>query len=472
MRTFIFIKNMKMNAKILLLLFIGLLLLATDGFYVLAAPTEYEWPGGAKPLPEKPKPPLRDGGVMPVEPRERPINPKLPPAPEDRFVLPVVKKLFPKLDAKLNVIIEDEKGSGRFEWNNIKLSEVINRIQAQADINIAISLDEELKQTISLRGTNVTARKILDWVCRLFWVKYARTSDRGIWIDPQYTWLKLNPFKVTNHSIRGVFGDLKGRHIQTLLENAVRPLIFFQNVKLIVIPDNKSIIVNLPPVGHSRISKVIGELRERVVQGDEPEIEVTPEPKKAEWVDNSLNQEFICRFRTPTDLRDLIFEIGAITQTNINFDQRKFFSRPFPKVTLDLGRVTLKRAVEELLKVTPLEDYEVHADRDIWIYDRKVSVPNGWSEESVWARAEVRSYYLRGLAHKMGARVLEEAIRTNVFSAVWDDMAALCEFHEYSGRLVVIHVPEVQEAVARFLKNLKTGEYKKYLLPAEDKPEQ
>lgn len=437
---------------------------------VYAGRQPHRWPGDTAP-PEKVKPADQDNKPENNNDSEQPSRTNKPDEntePVEKGIPTVIKRFFPKLEKSLATVIEDDENSKSFDWKDVTVSDAIKRLQAKTDINIAVTLDDMIDKRLSLRGKNVTAGEVLEWICRSLKVKYAKTDEKSIWIDPQYAWLGLQKSEVMSHSIRGLYSDLKAKDIKKILEDSVAPAIWFHKGTIVPILENNTVIAELPAQAHSRLVSLLRLLRVRIIEGEEPKFTALPIPKEPEFVKKTLDEEFICRFNHPTNLRDLIFELGELTNTNINFDQLIFFSRPIPKITLDLGRCTLRQALDEIIKVSPLKSYIVHSEKDIWLYDREINIPRGWNQESLWTRSEIKTYYVRPLALKVGIDVLIQAIRKSVYTDLWDDLSAMLAYHENSGKLIVIQVPEIQAAVERYLKLLDDGEYKK-LLPAEKK---
>ncbi len=337
------------------------------------------------------------------------------------------------------------------------LQHVIREISQKSGLGIGLAPDviaPAQSRPIDLDLHDMPAGHALDWITRLIGAHYVVEGPRTVFITRERRWASQNRLRMESYAIgtfvrtkKPVLGRLDhGQETNDLLmalRYAVRHTTAGRQDATIVLDDTGSrLTAMLPPRGHAKLALIVKELKK--VRAYEP----PPDDEGRRLAADVLSKMSVrCDFARQ-DIRRIADEIGLRANVNVGFDYR-LVANERRAVTLQLGNVSLKTALEALARAAGLGDVVQEPGRRFWILGAgqtpRLLRATG---QLPWDRAVVRSYHIRQLVDHFGTQMLFEVIRKSVTPGEWDADLPVAFYHKPTGRLIVIHDEEAQRRVA------------------------
>ena len=349
-------------------------------------------------------------------------------------------------------------------FRSASLQTAVKELSQKTGLGIGITPDVPAggeMRPIDLELHGMRARNVLDWISRLMGCHYVIEGPRTVFFTRDRAWAGKDRLQMRSYPAgtfirrtRAVIGHIdhskEKERLLTALRYALRHTITGNRDAAIVF-DNTGLRLSavLPPRGHAKLKSILDELKK-------PRKYETPPPDNTAKESRALlATKLRCDFRKQ-DVRRIADELGRRAKANVGFDYR-LIPHDRRNIALKLGDTTLGKAVDELARQAGLGTVIVESDRRLWILGRgqtpKLLKTTG---ELPWDRAVVRSYYIKRLVGRFGARMIFDVIRKAVTPGEWDADLPLAFYHSPTGRLIVIHDEEAQRLVARSLDKMMT----------------
>jgi hypothetical protein len=274
-------------------------------------------------------------------------------------------------------------------------------------------------------------------------------KESTVWLTRGYQWLaqeKLDTFTARADALYQAGG--RGEDLIALLREMVKPALWtHKNASISVDLDGARVTVFLPASGVKRIKAVLAELRAPTTR---PPLPLAPADRKRE---KALLATPVALPRGPLDAAASLDAAAQSAGLSIGYRLQDLAGHA-GGFTWDDPQLTLGRVLARVLVRTPLSGYLIEQQQAIWLYKGQPPLP---SQQDLWQTAGVVAIDLRPLAskRKIGAAMLLHMIKHNVAPGTWRDPATGLAVHRLTGRLVVVHHPDVIRTVSAYLLRLE-----------------
>ncbi len=310
-------------------------------------------------------------------------------------------------------------------------------------------------QTFDLTCRTMPARYVLDWITRLAGVYYAIERPGAVFIMRDRSWASQDRLTTRSYAV-GALARIsrpigtkydharETKDLLSLLRYCLRhTMTGHRDAKLLADDTGTVLTALLTPRGHAKLERIIEELK-KPRQYEPPQHSLDD---SANDPANLLKAPALCNFEKQ-DIRLIAAELGKRANVNIGFDYR-LADEQHRAIALALGEVTLAEALDAIAKAAGLGEVVAEPGRRFWILGkhqtRQFLRTTG---QLPWDRAVVRSYYIEPLVTQFGVKLIFDAIRAAVTPGEWDGELPLAFYHGPTGRMIVLHDEEAQQAVA------------------------
>ena len=332
------------------------------------------------------------------------------------------------------------------------LSELFARL---SDIGVTVRASEEVTgdhpfdaTTVDIWVVDVRARRVLDWVGRFLGAFYVIEEPGAVWFARGTRWLEREEPVVETYRIDALHLPGDASALEELLRESVRAVLWAGSSSSLgeADLDRGTLSAILPPAAQRRVAAIVAELRREVPSG--------ASPRRGEVALGRLMRRSVRVRYENWPLRDAAWDLARQARVPVGFMPTGPGGGPC--VTLDLGDVTFREALEALATAARMGSPLVESPASVWLPEGEAPPE---TSECAWSAAEVRSHDLTMLrdAHGISGKMALHLVRSRVFPSRWRDPFVALGACPARDRLVVIHTPEVQRAVAEFLSRLTRG---------------
>lgn len=347
----------------------------------------------------------------------------------------------------------------RLELWNKNLSDAVSQITERSGIDLRISPDfvhprEFSSYTLYLYADRISTRQAIEWVCRSINCRYRIDGPSSVWLTGGYDWLKRDT-DILIQSIDPVLGP-KGdfKELENDLSELVKVQSLFEDYWVRIERPDRKVVAALPP----RLKKIlVASLLAMTKPGKT--IGAAPPPsftKEETELLKALQARVVASYRA-RDAQEVIADLALQSGISIGIPPEPFAKDGVPDVTLELGEVTLQKAIEALAEALGLKGYELSPPRGVFL----TKEPRKWStaagREMLWERLTVESYAIKKLAQLTSGDAVAHHLRRRVSPDIWLDPCTAVVYHEPSGNLIVVAPQNVQDAVMRELHRLQSS---------------
>jgi len=364
------------------------------------------------------------------------------------------------------------------------IRQALDDLARQSGIPILIQPDVTLgpdgaERRVTLRMQQVPLHAALEWLGRSLDAYYQVVAEEGVWFVPNDLW--MGEEKRVGHSyyldpvlapgavvwrekqVRGQGAEMttvtvkssaarviaqRRRQVIALVRHLLRRVERLQpNSRFLFIERTGTLWASCPPSAHRKIQAILGQIR----LGNRPSrpIEIPPSPPGPP-LPAALVAKLECDYRRQP-VTKILDSLARRSRINIGLDPKLFRPPPEqpPQVGLSLGKVSLRRALNELVYRARLGSYRIEPGRGVWLHPGAPPEPR----EILWDRAYVRSFHVTSLLRRLAPKKLLQLVRENITPQAWkEDLPAMGLSPE--GRLVVLHSPEALARIERHLQML------------------
>jgi len=365
------------------------------------------------------------------------------------------------------------------------LGRALSVLSLLSDIDVLVPPEvvapaEADQMTVTLRMRAVTVRAALDWLTRMLHAHYRALPGGVVRLYRQDDWIlkadlvtrsyRSGTYKfisrpaATSYDQSGVADgspppvlaptyDFASERQHTL--DLLYALLGYverrcKGSKLLFDSSRTRLVALQPEMAHGKIAAILAEL-DRWRDHSLP-----PARRTSPWLQRTtaaLAAKVSCDAdQQPFD--QLIGSLAAQAKVNIGWNtlDREINSRK--AITLKLDEVPLAQALNRLMPQAGLAHFQVEPGHGLWLL-RQGDPPVGQvPEEFFWDACVVRSYYIAPLLSHRKLKELLRMIQVEVTPKAWKDGPPAMACHAPTQRLVVLHTPAGQDAIARYLRAL------------------
>jgi hypothetical protein len=332
---------------------------------------------------------------------------------------------------------------------NEPLSKLVTRL-ANADVTVRASARlnaespfDEVK--LDLWVVDMPVRKVLDWVGRTLGAFYVIEEPGAVWFARDTKWLEREKPTPETYRIDAVWSEPGAAGLASLLAEAVRAATWAGSGMSVGRPDIEAETVTtiLPRSAQRRLTTLLAELRRAVPSGAPP---LEPDAALARALERPVRVQY-----ESWPVREIAWDLARQARLAVGF--APLGADGGERISLELGETTLAKALDALVKMGGYTGWRPEPPGAVWLFN---DAPPPQTSECVWSAAEVRAYDTRMIedAHGFSGAMLVHVVRTRCLPERWVDPFSLVGYSRARRRLVVIHTPEVQRAVARLLERL------------------
>lgn len=363
------------------------------------------------------------------------------------------------------------------------LGELISQLNIQAGVSLRPSKElcgqaqEIWKEPLWLQGRGLTLRQSMMWITRMLGCRYRYEGGNPaegykIVLDNGYGWVGRHDTGIILRNIEMLMG---GRFDVEALDRQLAEIfkiitLFDANFYVRLEEHGKQVklVAALPEDLKPLFDQALGMLEQ---QGMSVPPQIAQPVGEAELdLITRLSRSVMIAYRQ-RPLNEVAADLATQGGINIGYDQTPFRGGKLPVITLELGKTTLREAVEKLAKAAGLPGIELSLPGGIWLGKR----PTRWSRmgdrEIAWRdTVAVRAYYIGNFKEGLDGELLAHQIRTRISPESWLDPLVSISYHPPSGNLLVIAgeplLHEVEQALARYRQQgLSDGETQPPALP-------
>jgi hypothetical protein len=363
------------------------------------------------------------------------------------------------------------------------LVDAYNQITQRAGIDVRISPSymrpEHFKSVkVYLAANSITARQAIEWLSRAIGCRYRIDGRTSVWLSGSYDWMKEEPdVLIPDQPVNSLMSsEEQASSFEMKLMELVKANSLFGERYFLRIEEERAgreeftckLVAVLPATLKKYLAESLELMTKRGAEIVAPPARVISPAETA--LLKSLGAKIVVRYRK-RPLREVLADLSLQTGLNIAFDHTPFRERPLPEITLELGEVTAREALEKLAAEMGLGGCELDAPGCVWLTARPCNWGTTASREFQWEGMEVKAFACQELAAAMGGgKVLAHQIRRRIdrtHPELWHDVSTAAVYHEKSGNLIVVAPREIQEAVQGELFALRE-EFKQKLPTAGD----
>lgn len=340
--------------------------------------------------------------------------------------------------------------------------EAMNRIMEASDVDVRTSASfltpEALRRTkVYLYAEQITVAQAVEWLAAALGCRYWLDGPRSVVLTTDYGWIDTTPLPLLEN-VETLMDPAGG--IQELEEN-LWELVRVQSL----LGDRYFLRIEEHPPEIKVVAVLPKPLRQRLYDAfllmERPGEDVRSLPsslpsataEEAGLLD-ILRSPVIVRHRN-RPLLSVIEDLSLQAGINIALDHHGLFERSLPLVTLELGEVTTRRALEELARQLGLGGIELDPPNGV----RLTQTPSSWrcaaSRKMLWEEMVMKSYAAQEVAARFeSGRELVRHLQATVAPEIWLDPVTALLYHARSGNLIAVAPPDVQAQLGKALLSL------------------
>ena len=350
-----------------------------------------------------------------------------------------------------------------YDFAGMPFEKVLQKVSADTGLNI-IPLKSVVNSKLYKNDTFMSVRdmavgQLLDWLAGAINAKYRIFTDGRIYFSQNYEWVEVNKFGM-------LFIDLKN------MINGAQELEEFDNgvaelTKVITLFDDNYYIRTEQQADMIKlVAHIPQELKPvfvQVIDAFKKEGKTVAEYQSTVGGDNKQADELKKRLLAVKEVNYPYQPLNKVIQrleedfgVNIGCPNSVFYLKNgLPEISLKLGKVSLKEALECVIEKTPLRGAELSIPNGVWLTEYDSDWQQAVSRRFLWGDTlEVRSYKIPELNLLIPGALLAEEIMHRIAVRAWLDPLASVFFHEKTGNLIVLADVDTQNKVFAALQEL------------------
>jgi len=354
-------------------------------------------------------------------------------------------------------------GSGAdFALLDTDLTELIRVFGAKTGITLRVDPDwlrpESFRERpLTLMARNVRPPVALELAARLAGAVFIRDGQQSASLTAGLGWLRRQRQDARFYPAGPglVRPDGSGRDLEELLGQSCRAALWAcPDASIHWQPERSGLDVVGPESLHKRVRDILAALAP--AQAAPPN---KPEPTDDEKLREAALGQPVELTLVAAELSQAALDLGRIMDVPVAWEESTHRpGRPPSRVSVAGKGRPAAEVLAEVEKQAGLKGHSWVSGGGVWLYRTE---PRAGSAESLWSQAVVRAYpagwlEARGVLPGAFIHVVKKRIRPET----WSDPATLIAVYKDTGRLLVIHCPEVQDEAVRLMYELTAPEKK------------
>ena len=340
-----------------------------------------------------------------------------------------------------------------------------NVIQSAADVTgldiiplKSISDNRSQKDKIYLNVKDMPVEQLIDWLAGVLGARYRIYPDGRVYLSENYEWVEINKFGMLFIDLeKMISGSQELEQFDSSISEITKIITLFDDNYYLRIEEQADMIklvAHIPRELKAIFIKLIDQFNQT---GTSINNYKTPDNVgQSELVSKLASVKKINYPYSPLNV--IIKKLEIDYGVNIACASYVYSDNDLPlEVSLKLGKVTLKEAIECVIEKTSLEGAELSLPNGIWLTKYKSNWQEAVSRRFLWSDTIViRSYNIQNLNMVIPGDILVKQIMNNVAVRAWLDPLASILFHKKSGNLIVLAGIKTQNRVLAALKQLSS----------------
>lgn len=340
-----------------------------------------------------------------------------------------------------------------------------NVIQSAADVTgldiiplKSISDNRSQKDKIYLNVKDMPVEQLIDWLAGVLGARYRIYPDGRVYLSENYEWVEINKFGMLFIDLeKMISGSQELEQFDSSISEITKIITIFDDNYYLRIEEQADMIklvAHIPRELKAIFIKLIDQFNQT---GTSINNYKTPDNVgQSELVSKLASVKKINYPYSPLNV--IIKKLEIDYGVNIACASYVYSDNDLPpEVSLKLGKVTLKEAIECVIEKTSLEGAELSLPNGIWLTKYKSNWQEAVSRRFLWSDTIViRSYNIQNLNMVIPGDILVKQIMNNVAVRAWFDPLASILFHKKSGNLIVLAGIKTQNRVLAALKQLSS----------------
>lgn len=337
------------------------------------------------------------------------------------------------------------------------LRDALSQITERGHIDVQISPHlihprQYTDYTLYLHADRITLRQAIEWLCRSIGCRYRIDGARSVWLTGSYDWLRSDRDEVLIEPLGPVLGrsgDIDS--LYGIIYELVKVHSLFPTYWIRIEEEDGQLVASLPAHLKSILKRSLVAMSKPGRSISEP-VTVTLSKEETD-IYRALRTTVVVRYRN-WSLREAIADLALQSGINIGFTPHLLIKNGEPTIDLDLGQVTLRAAVEQLVEKIGFKGYEISPPAGIFLTETKRKWSRAASRAFLWEALKVEAYAIGELAVHSSGDAVAHHLRRRVLPDTWLDPCTAITFHPASRNLVVVAPEEAQRAVLAELKRM------------------
>ena len=348
------------------------------------------------------------------------------------------------------------------DFDGVAFSKVITSVSEVTGLDViplkSVSNNKMLKDKIFLNVKDMPVEQLIDWLAGILGSKYKIYPDGRVYLSENYEWVETNKFGMLFVDLeKMISGSQELEQFDSSISEITKIITLFDDNYYLRIEEQADMIklvAHIPRELKSIFIKLIEQFAQSGTSIDDYKI---PENLEQREISSKLNS--VKNINYPyLPLNVIIKKLEVAYDVNIACSNSVYIEKElFPEISLKLGKVTLKEAIECVIEKTSLEGVELSLPNGIFLTKYKSNWQEAVSRRFLWSDTIViRSYSIKKLNMIIPGDILIDQIINNVAVRAWFDPLASILFYKKSGNLIVLADINTQNRVLAALKQLSS----------------
>ncbi len=407
-----------------------------------------------------------------------------PPNPASRYCLPLVCMLILSVSVNSDAGHATDAPATAFDkridldlWDK-HLGDAVSQITERSNVDVVIDTDfirpkEFVRHKLYLRARQIRTRMAIELLARAIGCRYRATGPGSVLLGGGYSWMKEKQrILIPRFSLDSLLAPGQSvKSLQSTLDEIVKTNALMGSSCCLRIEENyvgenattKQLVAVLPTTLKQYLEQALAAMSKpgQVIRA--PEMDPL-DPEEIELI-SKLRKPVVIHCRN-WSVEQIIQDIALQTGIYVAFAQPPGTKGKFPRITMNLGEVSARRAIETLAKKLGFGGFEYMPDKCVWLSPDPRKWTRASTREFMWDNMLLKSYAAKSIAAAMGSgEVLSHHIRHHVCVDTWKDPATAVVYHRKSGNLLVLAPPNVQKMVMQELVKLRDSKNSKSRKP-------
>ena len=358
------------------------------------------------------------------------------------------------LDSKLR-----EKVS--YDFAGVPFEKILQNVSADTGLNIvplkSVVNSKLFKNNIYLNVNDMELGQLLDWLAGTINVRYRIFPDGRVYFSQNYEWVEVNKFAMLFIDLKSM---IQGAQELEQFDNGVAEL----TKVLTLFDDNYYIRTEQQADMIKLVAHIPQELKPVFIQvidafRNEGKVVTEYPAKESAWL-KRINDKLrvVKEVNYPYQPLNLIIKkLETDFGVNIGCSNSVYYAKNgMPEISLKLGKVSLKEALDCIIEKTSLRGAELSDPVGIWLTEYDSDWQSAASRRFLWGDTlEVRSYKIADLIMFIPGDLLAQEIMRKISVRSWLDPLSSVFFYEKKGNLIVMADKNTQDRVLAALQELQ-----------------